>query len=345
MTHRFSTLLLTTIAGSIVTAGFATPALAQRQEVVTQLPDPVADTVDDAAVDAMDAARSMDPASAGAPYATEVAEEQILIEEVDPGDSLGSEAKHTDGAGPGHALHHHAEMPVSAQGYADHPGLAGGNPVRAAYDGAWDGEWVTRDRYEGVWQGSYDANAQPYAPGLAYTASQRADWIEQCQANYVRSSRRGNDGRITGGVLGALAGGVIGNRVADGNRLAGTVIGAGLGGLAGAEIGDALADSDRRLLEDAYFECETYLRNYEAQAASFVRPGYGPPGYAGAPVYWVKVPIHRVRRASCNCEPQQVVEEVIEEDVLVEHVVERRTIARPAPRPVTTKSTKLRSTK
>jgi surface antigen len=60
----------------------------------------------------------------------------------------------------------------------------------------------------------------------------------------VRSGRCNTDEIL--GVVGAVAGGVIGNRTAsDGNRTVATIVGAVVGGVVGAKIGDAIDDRDR----------------------------------------------------------------------------------------------------
>ena len=204
------------------------------------------------------------------------------------------------------------------------------NPDMAgdAYAGTWTGEWVAPDRYQGTWQGEYDARGSHYGAGhdqgyygsqFAYSPRERDMWLQQCRANYFEagSGRRGPDGALIGGLVGAVAGGVIGNRVGDGSRLGGTVLGAGVGGLAGAVIGDAI-DGEDEAEAQAYDYCESYLREYEAYGA---RPG---------PVRWVKVPIRRVsvtRPVTCECGTRQ---EVIEEEVVIEHPAPVTTYA---PRP------------
>jgi surface antigen len=72
-----------------------------------------------------------------------------------------------------------------------------------------------------------------------------------------------------GTVVGAAAGGLIGNAIggSSGNRLAGTVIGAAVGGLIGNRIGAALDDEDKR-------------RAYAAQMQALET------GPSGAPVAW-----------------------------------------------------------
>jgi surface antigen len=60
----------------------------------------------------------------------------------------------------------------------------------------------------------------------------------------VRSGRCDTDAVLA--AVGAVAGGVIGNRTAsDGNRTVATVVGAVIGGVLGAKIGDAIDDRDR----------------------------------------------------------------------------------------------------
>jgi surface antigen len=72
-----------------------------------------------------------------------------------------------------------------------------------------------------------------------------------------------------GTVLGAVAGGLIGNAIGGsaGNRLAGTVVGATAGGLIGNRIGAAMDDEDKR-------------RAYAAQMQALQT------GPSGAPVAW-----------------------------------------------------------
>ena len=60
----------------------------------------------------------------------------------------------------------------------------------------------------------------------------------------VRSGRCNTDAIL--GAVGAVAGGVVGNRTASsGNRTVATIIGAVIGGVVGAKIGDAIDDRDR----------------------------------------------------------------------------------------------------
>ncbi|WP_435419144.1 glycine zipper 2TM domain-containing protein [Parerythrobacter aurantius] len=107
----------------------------------------------------------------------------------------------------------------------------------------------------------------------------RDAWIADCRA-YLRERRRQADrGAIGGGLLGAAAGGILGNRIADGERLGGTLIGAGVGGLVGLFIGQAIAlaggDGTKK-------DCKNWLRTYEESYANGGRwPGYGHYPYPG----------------------------------------------------------------
>jgi surface antigen len=58
-----------------------------------------------------------------------------------------------------------------------------------------------------------------------------------------------------GTVLGAVAGGILGNQVGrGGGRVAATMVGAVVGGIVGHEIGRSLDRQDRRLAQEAEFE-------------------------------------------------------------------------------------------
>lgn len=127
------------------------------------------------------------------------------------------------------------------------------------------------------------AGGYPYPGHTAYPGLpadfDRDEWLADCREGY-RNPRRSNSGAVGGGILGAAVGGVIGNRVADGNRLAGTLIGAGVGGLAGLAIGSAIAGSgDRRRAREA---CEAWLDDYRAGrygGGYWQQGGYGQHGY------------------------------------------------------------------
>lgn len=84
-------------------------------------------------------------------------------------------------------------------------------------------------------------------PSLAHAGDYRAahnghgDTYSQGNGYSTRKSCNGreNDAKLTGGIIGAVLGGVIGSQVSgNGARTEGSAIGAVLGGLAGAGIGD-----------------------------------------------------------------------------------------------------------
>ncbi|MDE1468141.1 glycine zipper 2TM domain-containing protein [Aurantiacibacter sp. D1-12] len=226
-----------------------------------------------------------------------------------------------------------------------------GQAVEAEYQGVWvgDAHFISDDghvlRHDGNnWHARHGSGhhggryRNAHAPGLGYTTEERNRWLAECRYvmagddYYDDGRRRGPDGALIGGLLGAVAGGVAGNRIADDNRLLGTVVGAGLGGLAGAAIGDAIdGDGDSDYYEGMNREelwaaryCEAYLARHEMGA------GYGY-GY-GQPMMMVPVRVsgHGHRARNCRrCEGETV---IIEEEIIE---VERRPARRavPAPRP------------
>lgn len=197
------------------------------------------------------------------------------------------------------------------------------------WDGHWEGEWDDAVTYSGVWTGTYRADLDEEArradatyhvlPGrddaapVAYSPRERALWLEDCQAHllgdayYESDDGRDRRGSTIGGLIGAVTGGLIGNRLADGHRLGGTLIGAGVGGLAGAVIGgaiDAAARRDRRDdAELAYRQCAAHLDRYEHDLR---RSAHGSAGM-------VRVPITTTYRYAPARE--RVVEEWFEEEV------------------------------
>ena len=128
----------------------------------------------------------------------------------------------------------------------------------------------------------------------------RADWLAECRDRMSYSeNRRGRDRDhgLGGALIGAAAGGLIGNRVAGRHdRTAGTVIGA----VAGAAVGTAIDRSDgagngndrrRSWRDDRRGDyCEQYF-NYYTQNQG---------GYAyGQQVMMVPVAMHQVQQQPC----------------------------------------------
>jgi len=235
-------------------------------------------------------------------------------DEAQAGVSWGAEA-------PEAAAAYEWESREVVQDYDEDDTYEGGDYEVEAHDGAdWDGppEGYHTARRTMHRRGPHHAE-RSQAPRLAYTAAERDEWLAQCRSLHARQDAAvyyeeddDSDGGLIGGIIGAVTGGFAGNRIADGDRLLGTIVGAGVGGLAGAVMGSVIDDrddDDDRLayVEDDYgFDyCAAYLQNYER--------GYGTPGQvAYAPVMMVPVaqgPHHAERRTS-----YRVIEEEVEVD-------------------------------
>jgi uncharacterized protein YcfJ/Ni/Co efflux regulator RcnB len=165
------------------------------------------------------------------------------------------------------------------------------------YQGNWQGDYVDPQArvYEGQWNGRvtrYDANDRgadprpvrapeagapyPYEPDVAYRdAPEERYSVPQGYERYEQCLRgRG----LTGGAIGAVLGGVAGNRIAGpGDRLGGTILGAGLGGLAGVAIEKATNKCRK------YRPYETGSRDYDRYPAP--RPSYPYPQQGYQPQY------------------------------------------------------------
>jgi Ni/Co efflux regulator RcnB len=129
-----------------------------------------------------------------------------------------------------------------------------------SYDGKWDGEYVDPKGkvFEGDWSGTvtrHDGVDGPGDPPLRPKAAPHPEpRYEREQHHSGYHVPRGYEGYerclksngVTGGAIGAILGGVAGNRIAGrGDRLGGTLLGAGLGGLAGVAVEKAM-DSCKR---------------------------------------------------------------------------------------------------
>lgn len=159
------------------------------------------------------------------------------------------------------------------------------------------------------------APPHPYPTAYPHAAPpfDRGAWLANCRER-IHGVSREDRGGVIGGLLGAAAGGVIGNRAWDSERLAGTLLGAGVGGLAGLAIGSAIGAAGDRKRED---ECAWHLDRYMAaghQGYGYSHPGYGYgysygyPAIAYVPVLvavpqravmretvteeWIDVPVH-----------------------------------------------------
>jgi hypothetical protein len=155
---------------------------------------------------------------------------------------------------------------------------------------------------------------------FAYSPEQRADWLDRCRSNRSYSGDDRERGALIGGALGALGGGLAGNRIAGrGDRLEGTLLGAGAGAVAGAALGSAIDAESGRSRSDF---CEDYLIQYEESAVGYGHYPHGVSPYGAAPVMWVRVPVMREKR-DCGCA------EVVEEEVDAPAPRARRVAPRP----------------
>lgn len=235
-----------------------------------------------------------------------------------------------------------------------------------AEDGSWHGEWTgtytdvegrTVDAsYHGVFHGEHrfisddghvlshnghgwhEEHGEHHGPRFAYTEEERNQWLADCQflmadAGGFDDDDDDVDGAFLGGVIGAIGGGIAGNRIADGDRLLGTVVGAGLGGLAGAAIGSILdSDGDGEYSRNEIYAaryCDAYLRRHEL--------GGGQWAY-GQGVMMVPVSSgHRRNCSSCGGNTVRIVEEEwVEREERHVHRPQRqrRVVRRAAPAPV-----------
>jgi len=110
---------------------------------------------------------------------------------------------------------------------------------RAAYDARYGyGSYVRIYGPAPVWDESRWAYVAPAAPG--YYAAPSADYYGSNASAYAAPIRCSNNSAVTAGIIGALAGGVLGSNVAShGNRTEGAVLGGVVGAGVGAAIGHA----------------------------------------------------------------------------------------------------------
>ena len=185
-------------------------------------------------------------------------------------------------------------------------------------------------------EGAYPAPYPPQAYASAITAGfDRDRWLADCH-DRIRGVDARDRGGVIGGLLGAIGGGVIGNRAWDRHRTAGTLLGAGVGGLAGLAIDSAIgAASERRHDDDCAYYLDEYMTGYPGVAAyqgygaypGYGYAGYGYAGYGGyalVPVL-VAVPQRQVIR-------ETVTEEWVDEPVRTRSIPARHH-ATPAPAP------------
>jgi Ni/Co efflux regulator RcnB len=188
-----------------------------------------------------------------------------------------------------------------------------------SYDGEWDGQYVDPQGrvFEGEWEGTvtrhdgvagpgYPAPAPrgagaPYPANVAYGSGDERRYstaygsgdargysddydnysVPRGYENYERCLKSNG---LKGGAIGAILGGIAGNRIAGrGDRVGGTILGAGLGGLAGVAV------------EKATSKCKRYAPRYEEQdRVPYPPQGYYPPqpqGWQGGYYYYPQAPM------------------------------------------------------
>ncbi|MEO0462593.1 MAG: hypothetical protein AAF127_05645 [Pseudomonadota bacterium] len=183
------------------------------------------------------------------------------------------------------------------------------------------------------------------APAPAAAVFDRETWLAECRRRTTGRSEK-EKGGIIGGLLGAIGGGILGNRIADAERLGGTLIGAGVGGLAGLVLGNLIGGGKKKDRYDCEAALDGYMTQYGPLPVSTGYPAY-PHGYAQ--------PAYGYATAPCNCGPayqtrqmtyvpvqyQQRQRVIVRETVREEMVPGATRIIPPAPQPVPLPSPKL----
>jgi uncharacterized protein YcfJ len=118
-------------------------------------------------------------------------------------------------------------------------------------------------------------HAAPAASGIAWAPGQqeayeraRTAWLGECRRRMAMAYEREDRG-IGGGLIGAVFGGLLGNRIAGRNdRTFGTIAGAAVGAVAGAAI-DRAEGREQPAQSDyceSYLDYHSYAGTYQAQA-------------------------------------------------------------------------------
>ena len=163
------------------------------------------------------------------------------------------------------------------------------------------GPFIQRQAYP---QGHSTYPGGPIAP--APVVFEREQWLAECERRTNGRSEK-EKGGIIGGLLGAVAGGIIGNRVAgSGDRLAGTLIGAGTGGLGGLLLGNLIGGGKKNDRYDCEAALDGYTSQYGQPGAARVIPG-GYPGHGYYPGYAPAYTGHYGYSAGCGCQQAQIV--------------------------------------
>ncbi len=174
-------------------------------------------------------------------------------------------AAHEHGNSPrmGHSHAHRHDAPAAHSTLYAYPAVFGARPTQ---------------HVSAPYLYAYQGGRPSLPPGARVVAFDREAWLTECSRRIAPRPvyDSGDDRAAVGAIVGAAAGGLIGNRVAGrGDRTAGTLIGAGLGAIGGAAIADATGPTGRPAADDtSWTRCENYLDGYMESARSGALHGH-----------------------------------------------------------------------
>lgn len=176
---------------------------------------------------------------------------------------------------------------------------------RGRWDGEWSGDWDdSRETYEGTYHGRYDRSHDADRTDRSHSR-RRVRHQERREVRYsdddlARICRR--DDGVGGAAIGAVVGGVAGNRIAGrGDRTAGTLLGAAGGAIVGAVIDRAedgrCNDYWRRVDSDGGYRHRDYrhdggygYRGDYGSRGGYYESGYSEGGYYGGGTTTIVIP-------------------------------------------------------
>ncbi len=179
---------------------------------------------------------------------------------------------------------------------------------------------------QGQYQQGYAPAAYPapgYTPAYAPVVFEREQWLDECNRRTNGRDER-DKGGIIGGLLGAIGGGIIGNRISDNERLGGTLIGAGVGGLAGLLLGNLIGGGKKNDRYDCEAALDGYLTQYGTNGPRFASRTIATPaaypayGYDYAPVQVYYAQPQQMVMVPMQYQQQQrvIVRETVREEVI-----------------------------
>ena len=143
-----------------------------------------------------------------------------------------------------------AIQPVLAQGYYGPPAGGYADPYGPPPGYGYDQQQRAYDQQRAYEQQQRDYQRRFYEQQRAYE--------QQSQYPYgtppaIRCEQKRDTNTAAGGIIGAIAGGLLGNSVSGRDRGAGTAIGAIAGGLLGASVGRSLSCNDQQYAYNVYY--------------------------------------------------------------------------------------------